>query len=133
MDQLPARLLLRLLEGLHLVIGGDIFVQRAQHDHGYDSSQEEDDHETVHDREIVNLIVGVSLEIHVPSIRPQQIRLLPLHVVGVNDLSGLVYRLELVGIMRRGVELIAGHQHRVGQVEISLALVILMLHPITSH
>mmetsp|Transcript_19970 Transcript_19970/g.33440 ORF Transcript_19970/g.33440 Transcript_19970/m.33440 type:complete len:441 (-) Transcript_19970:986-2308(-) len=43
--QLPARLLLRLLQGLHLIVRRDVLVQRAQHDHGHHARQEQHDHE----------------------------------------------------------------------------------------
>jgi hypothetical protein len=128
MHQLPATLLLGLLESLHLVVAGDLLVQGAQHDHGDHSGEEENDHERVDDGEVVDLVVGVALQIHIPAVGPGQVGALPLNVVGVDNVLRLdLNRLELVGIEGGGVLGIAGGQHRCLLLEVRLSIVILVL------
>ncbi len=70
MNQLPARLLVSIVEGLHLVVGGDILVQSTQHDHSHDTGQEEHHHQRVNDSEEVDFVVGVALEVDIPTLGP---------------------------------------------------------------
>lgn len=39
----------------YLIVGADILPERSEHDHSHHSSQEECDHQRIHDREIVDL------------------------------------------------------------------------------
>mmetsp|Transcript_63510 Transcript_63510/g.127557 ORF Transcript_63510/g.127557 Transcript_63510/m.127557 type:complete len:419 (+) Transcript_63510:862-2118(+) len=105
--QLPPRLFLGFFERLHLVVGGDVFAQGAEHDHGHHPRQEEHDHERVHDAEVVDFVVGVALEVHVPAVRPRDVRRHPLHVVAVHHLVRLLHRLEVPRVVLRGVHLVA--------------------------
>mmetsp|Transcript_39512 Transcript_39512/g.88412 ORF Transcript_39512/g.88412 Transcript_39512/m.88412 type:complete len:356 (+) Transcript_39512:586-1653(+) len=108
MNELPPALLLRLLQGLHLVIRGDVLAQGAEHDHGHDARQEEHDHERVDDGEVVDLVVGVALEVHVPAVGPRDVRRHPLDVVRVDHLVRLLHRLEVSGVVHGGAHLVAG-------------------------
>jgi len=86
MHQLPARLLLGLLQSLHLIVGRDIFTQGAQENHRHHARQEEYDHDGVKDGEDMDLVVGVASHINVPTVRPWHVRSLPLHIVSIHNL-----------------------------------------------
>jgi hypothetical protein len=86
MNKFPSGLLLSFLESVELVVSGDIFAESSEHDHGHHASEEQHDHQAVHDGEVVDLVVGVSFQIHVPSVGPRQIRDFPLDIVREDDL-----------------------------------------------
>lgn len=66
------------------------------------TGEEEHDHEGVDDGEVVDLIIGVAGEVHVPAVAPRHVRLAPLHVVRVDHLARLLHRLRSTG--RGGLE-----------------------------
>lgn len=41
----------------HLVVRADVLPERPEHDHGNHPSEEERNHEGVHDREVVDLVL----------------------------------------------------------------------------
>lgn len=107
MNQFPTRLFLSLFQRLHFIVRGDILVKGAEHDHGYDTSQEQHDHKRVDDREIVDFVVGISLQVHIPAMSPRQVRTFPLDIVGVNDfLVSFLDRLEFLRVKLSRSELI---------------------------
>mmetsp|Transcript_17586 Transcript_17586/g.51086 ORF Transcript_17586/g.51086 Transcript_17586/m.51086 type:complete len:325 (+) Transcript_17586:762-1736(+) len=87
-DQLPPRLLLRLLGHVQLVVALQVLVQRAHHDHGYHAAQEEHNHQRVDDGEPVDLLVAHE-QVSVPAAGPLDVRSLPLDVVCEDDLARL--------------------------------------------
>lgn len=42
---------------VYLIVSADILPERPEHDHGHNPSQEQCDHQGVHDREVVNLVL----------------------------------------------------------------------------
>ena len=92
MDKLPACLLLRILDGLHLIVSGNVLAEGADHDGGNGTEEEKDDHEGVDDGKVVNVVIGAADEVDIPAVGPLNIRLLPLHLVGVHDLVGFAGR-----------------------------------------
>lgn len=82
-------------------------MKGTKHDHGNDTSQEQDNHERIDDREIVDLVVRVSLQVDIPTVRPRQVRTFPLDIVGVNDfLVTFLDRLEFLRVKLSGSKLI---------------------------
>ena len=70
---------------IHAVVLGDVLTKRANDDHGEDAGEEEDDHHWVDDGEPVDLDVRHG-QVSVPSWRPLNVALLPLHFVREADL-----------------------------------------------
>ena len=92
MDKLPACLLLRILDGLHLIVSGNVLAEGADHDGGNGTEEEEDDHEGVDDGKVMNVVIGAADEVDIPAVGPLNVGLLPLHLVGVHDLVGFAGR-----------------------------------------
>ena len=92
MDKLPACLLLRILDGLHLIVSGNVLAEGADHDSGNGTEEEEDDHEGVDDGKVMNVVIGAADEVDIPAVGPLNVGLLPLHLVGVHDLVGFAGR-----------------------------------------
>ena len=61
-------------------------MQSTQHNHSDNASEEEHDHERVDDGEVVDLVVRVALQVHVPAVAPTELGALPFDVVGVDHL-----------------------------------------------
>ena len=91
-DKLPACLLLRILDRLHLVVSGNVLAEGADHDGSNGTEEEEDDHERVDNGKVMNVIVGAADEVDVPTVGPLDVGPLPLHLVGVDDLVGFTRR-----------------------------------------
>mmetsp|Transcript_119092 Transcript_119092/g.342201 ORF Transcript_119092/g.342201 Transcript_119092/m.342201 type:complete len:310 (+) Transcript_119092:1025-1954(+) len=98
--KLPPGLLGGLLHG-HVVVLGDVAVQRPEEDHRDHAGEEEDDHQGIHDREPVDLPL-VHPQVHVPARRPTNRAWRPCHIIGVNNgvvLGQVEARREVVGVV----------------------------------
>mmetsp|Transcript_22107 Transcript_22107/g.36792 ORF Transcript_22107/g.36792 Transcript_22107/m.36792 type:complete len:671 (+) Transcript_22107:104-2116(+) len=125
--QLPAGLLARLLRrGRALVVARDIPAQRADHDHAHHAAQEEHDHQRVQDAEVVDLLVRVALQVHVPALAPLHLGPHPLHVVREDHLPRRVRGHEGLQVVHGGGHLVAGVQR--GQLGVEGGVLVAVLH-----
>ena len=86
-DQLPAGFFLGFFERLHLVVSRDILAERADHNGGNGTRQEQDNHEGVDNCKVMDIVVGATNEVDIPTVSPGQFAFLPFNRVGVNDLE----------------------------------------------
>lgn len=111
--QLPAELLLRVLAAIHLVVAGNVFVQRSQHNHGHHAGQEEHDDQAVENAEPLDLGVRHRLQDVVPSRRPfDGVVAHKVHRVRVRDVDLLV-----------GLERFGRYGQRLGRPAVALQVV----------
>mmetsp|Transcript_35291 Transcript_35291/g.82630 ORF Transcript_35291/g.82630 Transcript_35291/m.82630 type:complete len:624 (-) Transcript_35291:173-2044(-) len=88
--QLPPGLLLSLLEEVLLLVPLEVAAEGADHDHGNEAGEEEDDHERVEDREPVHLRVVGRLQVGVPAGGPADGGGLVVDVIGPDDLGAVL-------------------------------------------
>mmetsp|Transcript_18386 Transcript_18386/g.39718 ORF Transcript_18386/g.39718 Transcript_18386/m.39718 type:complete len:273 (+) Transcript_18386:1113-1931(+) len=98
--QLPTSLFLCLFQCLHLVISGNIPLESTNKNGCHGSSQEYHNHERVHNRKKMHLIIGTSNKVHIPTISPWNITLLPLNLVRIKNLHILATRPTTKGKVR---------------------------------
>lgn len=98
-------------------------MHSSHHDHSNYTGEEENDHETVYDRKVVDLIIWVSLEIDIPPMRPFDLNLLPFDIVRINDFFLIALNcLERVGVILSRFELITRREDCFFRIKICLCV-----------
>mmetsp|Transcript_1560 Transcript_1560/g.3393 ORF Transcript_1560/g.3393 Transcript_1560/m.3393 type:complete len:421 (+) Transcript_1560:917-2179(+) len=80
-DKLPASFFRRIIKAVHFIVDGNILSEGADHDGTNGSSQEQNNHERIDNAEVVEVVIGGSDKVDIPSVRPLEIRFGPFHFV----------------------------------------------------